>query len=334
MPTISVIVPVYKVERFLPRCINSILSQSFTDFELILIDDGSPDKCGAICDSYAAKDTRIKVIHQKNAGVFAARNAGLAVATGDYVALIDSDDWIHNTYFEILIHFAKLYHSEITICGYAKTSEDIPDRPIDIKSVKSYTASGLKALDDDSVTHGYVWARLFKRRIIEGQSFSGVKVLDDAAFNFDVISTIENIRCSVCDAKLYYYFHNPNSMMSGFGPESTKQVAEYYYLKFKDSDSSWQKYVYAIEILKNTIHFRYAVMFKKDREKLCMHNKTMMKHSLQEIDQSPFSSIKTKTVYRLLTSFPILYRVFRIVTDPTMLDWEKNQKVLNFKGNE
>ncbi|MBQ9861711.1 MAG: glycosyltransferase [Clostridia bacterium] len=91
-PTISVIVPVYNVERYLPRCIDSILSQTFTDFQLILIDDGSPDACGRICDEYAARDPRIGVIHQENAGVGSARNAGLDAAVGKYIYFIDPDD--------------------------------------------------------------------------------------------------------------------------------------------------------------------------------------------------------------------------------------------------
>ena len=90
----SVIVPVYKVETYLPRCIESILNQTVTDFELILIDDGSPDCSGEICDAYAAKDSRIRVIHQKNGGVSKARNAGLDIAQGEYIVFVDSDDWV------------------------------------------------------------------------------------------------------------------------------------------------------------------------------------------------------------------------------------------------
>ena len=94
MPEISIIVPVYKVEKYLNRCIDSILAQSFPDFELILVDDGSPDKSGKICDDYAAKDSRVKVIHKENAGVSAARNSGLAMSSGSYIMFCDSDDFV------------------------------------------------------------------------------------------------------------------------------------------------------------------------------------------------------------------------------------------------
>jgi len=103
MPTISVIVPIYKVEPYIRRCIDSILAQTYTDFELILVDDGSPDNCGAICDEYATKDSRIHVIHQENGGVSAARNAGIDIASGEYLTFVDSDDWVKTYFLERLL---------------------------------------------------------------------------------------------------------------------------------------------------------------------------------------------------------------------------------------
>ena len=102
LPEISVIVPVYKVEKYLPQCIDSILAQTFTDFELLLVDDGSPDRCGEICEEYAGKDTRIRVFHQANAGLSCARNTGLMNACGRYVTFIDSDDYVKPCYLESL----------------------------------------------------------------------------------------------------------------------------------------------------------------------------------------------------------------------------------------
>lgn len=102
LPEISVIVPVYKVEEYLPQCIDSILAQTFTDFELLLVDDGSPDCCGEICEEYAGKDMRIRVFHQANAGLSCARNTGLMNARGRYVTFIDSDDYVKPCYLERL----------------------------------------------------------------------------------------------------------------------------------------------------------------------------------------------------------------------------------------
>ena len=96
VPKVSIIVPVYKVEKYLRKCIDSIINQTLKDIEIILVDDGSPDNCGKICDEYAAKDTRIKVIHKENGGLSSARNAGMEVAEGEYIGFVDSDDWIES----------------------------------------------------------------------------------------------------------------------------------------------------------------------------------------------------------------------------------------------
>lgn len=133
MPQISVIVPVYKVEPYLHRCVDSILAQTFTDFELILVDDGSPDNCGAICDEYAAKDERVRVIHQKNGGLSAARNAGIdwAFANSDsaWLAFVDSDDWVHPQYLEKLYRAAAESGVKLAVCAYIETETEVRHAP-------------------------------------------------------------------------------------------------------------------------------------------------------------------------------------------------------------
>lgn len=116
-PKISVIVPVYKVERYLPRCLDSILAQTFTDWECILIDDGSPDNSGAICDEYAKKDSRFQVVHQENKGVSAARNAGLDAARGEWIGFVDSDDWVEKNFLHELYDKACLNNADVAVCG-------------------------------------------------------------------------------------------------------------------------------------------------------------------------------------------------------------------------
>lgn len=115
MPKISVIVPVYKAEKFLATCIESILNQTYGNLEIILVDDGSPDSCGKICEKYALSDSRVKVVHQKNAGVAAARNVGLDLAEGDYVTFVDSDDYIQPQMYEKMIRCAEHNHCDLVI---------------------------------------------------------------------------------------------------------------------------------------------------------------------------------------------------------------------------
>lgn len=117
-PKISIIVPVYKAEPYLRKCIDSILNQTFKDFELILVDDGSPDRCGEICDEYALKDSRIKIIHKENSGRSSARNVGLDIAQGEYIGFVDSDDWIEPDMYEVLYSKAKIESADIIALNY------------------------------------------------------------------------------------------------------------------------------------------------------------------------------------------------------------------------
>ena len=122
-PLLSIIVPVYKVENYLQKCIDSILAQTFTDFELILVEDGSPDGCPALCDAAAAKDARIRVLHQKNGGLSAARNAGLDVARGEWIGFVDSDDYIAPEMYETLYKAVQSTGADLALCDYAEVDE-------------------------------------------------------------------------------------------------------------------------------------------------------------------------------------------------------------------
>ena len=122
-PLLSIIVPVYKVENYLQKCIDSILAQTFTDFELILVEDGSPDGCPALCDAAAAKDARIRVLHQKNGGLSAARNAGLDVARGEWIGFVDSDDYIAPEMYETLYKAVQSTGADLALCDYAAVDE-------------------------------------------------------------------------------------------------------------------------------------------------------------------------------------------------------------------
>ena len=122
---ISIIVPVYNTEKYLNRCVDSILNQTFTDFELILVDDGSPDNCGKICDEYKEKDRRVRVIHKPNGGLSDARNAGIEWALNnsdsEWISFIDSDDWVHPNYLDFLLRAAEQNNTSVSICGFLRT---------------------------------------------------------------------------------------------------------------------------------------------------------------------------------------------------------------------
>ncbi|MGG2092737.1 glycosyltransferase [Bacillus sp. S13(2024)] len=124
LPIVSIIVPVYNVEKYLDKCIESLLNQTLREIEIILVDDGSPDRCGQICDEYAQKDKRIRVIHKNNGGISSARNAGLEYVKGTYIGFVDSDDSVDRHMFEFLVKSAEKSNADITICGYQNVLED------------------------------------------------------------------------------------------------------------------------------------------------------------------------------------------------------------------
>ena len=124
MDLISVVVPVYKVEKYLDRCVQSIVDQTWSNLEIILVDDGSPDNCGAMCDAWAEKDSRIKVIHKKNGGLSDARNAGMAIASGTYMGFVDSDDYVAPDMYSKLLSSAEKENADIAVCNFKRVFDD------------------------------------------------------------------------------------------------------------------------------------------------------------------------------------------------------------------
>ena len=181
MPQISVNVPVYKVEPYLRRCVDSILGQSFFDFELILVDDGSPDACPAICDEYAAKDKRVHVIHQENSGPAAARNAGIdwAIINSDsqWPSFVDSDDWIHKQMFELLLRANSEANSDICVAEYQviKKSSEAFNEKLDFSSIETAICSPDDMYLIRSVNPATAWGKLFRKTCFFYNSLSVAK---------------------------------------------------------------------------------------------------------------------------------------------------------------
>ena len=194
MPELSIIVPVYKVEKYLPRCIDSILAQTFGDFELILIDDGSPDGCGRICDEYARKDKRIVVIHQKNMGVSAARNAGLDIARGRYIGFVDSDDWIEPQMYEVMMDAIRENGADMAVCGVRYADEDGKFTRADMLSEGVYSRDGL--LEDvfampNRLGGGCCNKVLDASKIASVRFKVGMTIAEDALYLFDCFMRID-----------------------------------------------------------------------------------------------------------------------------------------------
>ena len=209
MAKISIIVPIYKVEKYIHRCVDSILNQTFRDFELILVDDGSPDSCGIICDDYAAKDPRICVIHQDNAGQAMARNRALDLAKGEYIAFVDSDDWIHPRYLEILWDNMQRHRAKISICGHTKVSEFGPFG--DVSGVDSRSWNGPEYVQACFLggIPNKAWLlcdKLFHRDCFAQVRMPEGRINEDNAIVYKILYECDRI--AECDEALYYYFQN------------------------------------------------------------------------------------------------------------------------------
>lgn len=186
MPLISIIIPVYKVERYLKRCVDSVVSQSYRNIEIILVDDGSPDNCGKICDEYAKADSRIKVIHKENGGQSSARNSGLDLSNGEYIGFVDSDDYIDSEMYETLLKLSLEHNADIVECECrAGKSENFSVYGKNDHTVEIY--SNLEAIEKfyfgeqiNGLT-SMVWDKLYKRHLFDKVRFyDGYNIREDA----------------------------------------------------------------------------------------------------------------------------------------------------------
>ena len=215
-PELSVIVPVYKVEAYLQECIDSILDQTFPDFELILIDDGSPDRCPEICDEAARKDPRIRVIHQKNGGLSAARNAGIEAAQGAWLSFIDSDDYLTPDYYETLYGAVQRANADCALCGVEYVDEQKNVLEEMRAEVPDGVFSGQQILDQCvqkwESPYIVVWNKLYRREVFDTLRFPVGKLNEDL---FVLVPTLEKIQTMVCVPKrMYCYRQRAGSIMN------------------------------------------------------------------------------------------------------------------------
>ena len=209
--------PIYKVEKYLSKCIDSILNQTYRNLEVILVDDESPDHCPTICDEYAEKDARVKVIHQKNKGLSGARNSGIEVAKGDFIAFVDSDDFIHEKMYEILYKHIVDYDSDMSVCELQYVYEEEQPANDEIKYDEECISvySGREALgnlyNDKAVTTVVAWNKLYKRKLFESLRYPIGKTHEDEFLIHRLLTNSESIVYS--NARLYFYLQRNSSIM-------------------------------------------------------------------------------------------------------------------------
>ena len=212
-PLVSIIVPIYKVEPYLRRCLDSIVNQTYTNLEIILVDDGSPDGCPQICDEYAARDNRIVVIHKENGGLSDARNAGLDICKGEYISFVDSDDWVTRDYIEALLSMCIKEKADIAIGNHTKVVDivdDVSPQKKDYELLNSYQCLE-KLFGSFSLNFTVAWGKIYKKYLWESLRFPNAKLYEDAYvchLIYDKIST-----ACFTNKSLYFYLQRSDSIM-------------------------------------------------------------------------------------------------------------------------
>lgn len=202
---LSIIVPVYKVEKYLRRCLDSIKSQIFTDFECILVDDGSPDSSGKICDEYAKKDTRFHVIHKANGGVSSARNAGLDAANGEWIGFVDADDWIDSHLYKEVFELAQDNNADLV-----QYNMDFFSGTRNWKNAETKKSGNFNILNSPTYFEPSMWAKVFKKTFAHNLRFpENIALSEDRLFSLQVYLACKN--CFYTDKIFYHYFARENS---------------------------------------------------------------------------------------------------------------------------
>lgn len=301
IPCVSVIVPVYNVEKYLDQCVCSLLHQTLRNVEIILVDDGSTDSSGKICDKYANQYTRVKVIHQENGGLGLARNSGLEIASGEYIGFVDSDDFVFVDMFQRLYNHAKKYNADIS---YGKSKRFIHEKEVvnfvpdesetklwNEKEIRNYLLDRIglpPVFTEDNFFGASVCLGIFKHSIIKENKLCFVSerqfIAEDIIFDIDIIPYCERI--VHCEDQLYFYRYNPVSLTTSYNPERfDKNVILYHEMyrrlldnyKSEECFNSMSRYFLTftrVAIIQEIVHLKRNgyVKARKQVKKICCNS--------------------------------------------------------------
>ena len=278
---ISVVVPVYKVEKYLERCVNSILNQSYKNLEIILIDDGSPDMCGQICEELAKLDNRIKVYHKENGGISDARNYGIEKANGEYIGFVDSDDYIHEYMYEKLYGAIKKTGTLISECGLTRIykNKERPHYNGEEYFLVINRQGYLKEFLENKRVYGSLWCKLIHKDIAKKIKFPIGKIYEDAYYNLELIKNVDSY--TLISGNYYYYYMREGSITTK--PFSSKDMD---YIEVMDQVRDYTLTNFPIFEEKLSVRLAYAYLsifnqliqidgYKKKKEYSILKNKIL-----------------------------------------------------------
>ena len=302
---LSVVIPIYNVEKYLKRCIDSVISQTYKNIEIILVDDGSPDKCGEICDLYALKDKRIKVIHKENGGLSDARNIGTKAANGKYIAFIDSDDYISSDYFEYLYSLLIKTGADISVCRMIKTEEDVANFGVDNSKLQEQVLSGIEAcrrlfFDDLYITLVTACGKLYNSEIVKKYPFPKGRKHEDEATTCKFY--YESQKVVIGNKRLYAYYQNPTSITHSQGDKLNEDIIwalEHRAMFFEEcKEPILAKYSW-------NIYFHYCI---KDS----LENNGRCDKYLENFDNGKTLSKRVLFEYKLYSTSKVLYKIYSV----------------------
>lgn len=318
---ISVIVPVFNAGKYLHRCLDSILNNTYRNLEIICVNDGSTDDSLRILREYEKLDPRLRVIEQENLGVSSARNAGLKTFTGDFVSFVDSDDWIHPRFFEVLFRAAEECQAAISACKYVSATKMSEFAELHSKSVTCFSRNDAMK---HHVIRKYITARIYRKELLNGIQFiNGVQLGEDNIFNIHILCGHPTILIAFTDMDMYYYFSNPQSITHTIPCEKYLDAAEWYINHIPSFIDKQAKLCLLDQACKNIWWCRYVLIFDLNRKIIDMKAKLLLKKCGEYRYLLP---MKGKMIFYTFFACPSLYRLYRIMTDPTMLIWEKGQR--------
>lgn len=309
---IAVIVPVYKVENYLSGCIDSILAQTYSDFRLVLVDDGSPDNCGKICDEYAKNDSRITVIHKENGGLSDARNSGidfvLSQTECEYITFVDSDDRLHPRCLEIFIDTVQKNGVKISVCTFFRTDDinncEYPE--CENKPCELITPENL--LLEHTWNFNYAWGKLYHKSLFEDVRFPKGKNFEDTFTTYKLLYKCPTV--AFCDIPLYMYFRNENGITRSPWNESELVVfdAMKEQMEFYKNNGYGKAYEKEFELFVH--HHAYQTVRIKENKKDLKKNKKILKHIRSDLRKYLRENKDKFNVHTMTYSYEAAYPVF------------------------
>ena len=318
---ISVVVPVYKVEKYLKKCVESIINQTYKDLEIILVDDGSPDNSGVICDEYAENDSRVRVIHKKNEGVAKAREDGIAVAKGEYICFVDSDDYIELDFCEVLLENLLKYNADWVSCDMDHIYEN-GDNAEHMENIESNTLIQdreiiIRDYIDSKAYPFIIWGKLFRTKNVKGYSFKNLKITEDTCFMVDMIMKTQSAYLTTY--KGYKYVKRDGSVTSIDG--NVFREAEFDRLKgyryaYRAFSSEYPMYTFGLKkIIDQTVLNMYIQLIrmgtKQDRKKYRKQLRNIVKNRVKE--QNKNNEIVSDYIRKHFIAIVCLNRVYDVI---------------------